>query len=74
MIQAAPSGGAWRFAIFDATGRLVRELRRGSGETPSRLAWDGRDNSGARVATGIYWVRGEVGGHTVARRCVLLGP
>ena len=70
---AAPAGAAWRLAVFDAGGRRVRELGRGTGDGAAvRLEWDARDAAGVRAAAGIYWVRGEVGGRAIARRCVLL--
>jgi len=49
-------------AIHDLAGRRVRALHAGTlppGET--RLAWDGRDDGGARVAAGIYFVRVRAG-------------
>jgi len=43
-------------SIFDATGRLVRNLR--SADGGKRLAvWDGRDNSGQRLGNGVYYCR-----------------
>jgi hypothetical protein len=51
-----PKAGLLRAAIFDATGRMVRELWNGrlpAGST--RLAWDGCDQTGRRVASGRYW-------------------
>jgi hypothetical protein len=43
--------------VFDLAGRLVRRLEDPrSTAGPSRLAWDGADESGARVRPGIYLV------------------
>lgn len=54
-----------RLAVYDAAGVLVRDLGvvRGEGSGATRLTWDGRDDRGQRVATGIYYVRlgGEMG-------------
>jgi hypothetical protein len=60
-------------AVYDLAGRRVRQLRSGaaaSGE--SRVAWDGRGESGRRAPAGVYWVR--LRGESVedARRVVLL--
>ena len=51
---APTSGGAapGRIRIYDALGRLVRDLGEGA------AAWDLRDAGGRRVAPGIYWARG----------------
>lgn len=42
--------------IFDLGGRLVRRLAGGSGSV-QRVRWDGRDNSGAAAAPGLYLCR-----------------
>ena len=47
-----------RLAVFDVRGRHVRTLfdaQAPAGET--RLAWDGRDERGATVSSGIYFIR-----------------
>jgi hypothetical protein len=50
--------GATRLSVLDVTGRTVRVLVNGeapAGRSSSR--WDGRDQSGARVASGVYFFR-----------------
>ena len=67
-----PRGGRVSIGLFDAGGRLVRELARGeftSGEHPVR--WDGRNADGRNAASGIYHVRLEVEGRSVTRRLVV---
>ena len=52
-----PRAGAVRLAVFDVTGRLVRQLA--GGNLPAgayELAWNGRDSQGRSVATGVYWL------------------
>jgi hypothetical protein len=59
--------------VFDAAGRAVRVLRRGvQASGTNRIEWDGRDDAGQRVASGVYFVRvrAEVG--TVSRKLVIL--
>ena len=49
--------GARGVEVYDLAGRLVRRLEDPrSIAGPSRLAWDGTDESGARVRPGIYLV------------------
>lgn len=58
--------------VFDAAGRRVRALHRGAlaaGRTP--LAWDGRDERGARVRAGVFFVRASDGSATRTTRIVL---
>jgi hypothetical protein len=44
--------------IFDVTGRMVKTLASGSfAAGPHAMAWDGTDDSGARVQQGIYFYR-----------------
>jgi photosystem II stability/assembly factor-like uncharacterized protein len=58
--------------VFDAAGRRVRELARGTldpGFHP--LAWDLRDDRGARVRAGVYFIRASDGSATRTRRLVV---
>ncbi len=90
MVAAAPnplpgSGGEIRFALtapgraqirlFDASGRLVRDLADGvftSG--PHAVRWDARDDRGRAVASGIYFARLNVEGRRVDSKVVLIRP
>ena len=71
---AGPSAdGAARVMIFDASGRLVRNAW--SGKLTGRATtatWDGRDDAGHEVATGIYMVRLENGAAETTGRIVKL--
>ncbi len=47
-----------RLEIFDAQGRRIRKLLEGCLPTgPGRASWDGRDESGQPVPSGVYVVR-----------------
>ena len=52
-----------KFAIFDVTGRLVKNYDNKS-YTPGRhqLKWDGKNSGGATVASGIYFLKMTVDG------------
>ena len=69
---AAQGTAKVRVGIYDAGGRLVRELAHGNYE-PGRheLTWDGRGPRG-RVAAGAYWVRVEAGGEIATSRLTVL--
>jgi len=59
--------------VFNASGRLVRALLdepRGAGE--HSVIWDGRDDAGRSVASGVYFYRLEAGSSTETRRMVLV--
>ena len=59
--------------IYDIRGRVVRTLRDGGLRAGAHeIVWDGRDNGGASVGSGIYFCRAEVGSWTESRKLVLL--
>lgn len=62
-----------RLSVYDITGRLVAEIDAGSIEAgPHGILWDGRDTSGAEVASGIYLCRLDAGDqHTTGKVTVL---
>jgi hypothetical protein len=62
-----------RLSVFDATGRRVRTLvdeRQAAGEYS--VGFDGRDDRGAGLASGVYFYRLQAGGVTQTRKMVLL--
>lgn len=68
VIAAAPAAAA-RLAIFDARGRLVREVvPTGAGS----WAWDGRDMRGVRAPAGVYVARLRTATTTHLQRLVRL--
>ena len=52
--------------IYDAVGRFVRSLAVSSGS--GSVIWNGDDNGGRKVASGVYIVRLKVGNKAVQRR------
>ncbi|MBI5709197.1 MAG: hypothetical protein HZC42_02690 [Candidatus Eisenbacteria bacterium] len=67
------AGERWWLEVLDPSGRRVRTLASGVGQgAVVRGRWDGRDDSGARLAAGVYWVRVAGGSAPSARRVVLL--
>jgi len=63
---------AVRLRLYDARGRLVRDLVSGP-MSPGlyRVAWDGRDDAGRRVPPGAYLYRLEAGGQMLSRKLIL---
>jgi endonuclease I len=64
--------GPVTLGVFDVTGRRVRALASGATQAAGThsLAWDGRDDAGAPVAAGLYFVRLEAGAERASRRVV----
>jgi len=55
----SPLAGRADVIVADAAGRLVRTLRASPGST--NVTWNGRDDSGRRLAQGIYFLRLDTG-------------
>jgi flagellar hook assembly protein FlgD len=63
-----PKSAAVSLRVFDAAGRLVRELENGvlpAGEYTS--TWDLRGTRGDRVPAGVYFVRMALGAQVITR-------
>lgn len=64
--------------IYDVTGRLVRTLdlgQRAAGYYVDRVKaayWDGRNDTGERVASGVYLYRLTAGNYAAMRRMLIL--
>jgi flagellar hook assembly protein FlgD len=59
--------------IHDSAGRLVRTLVSGAITTgPHSFAWDARDESGARVAAGVYFTQLLAGSHREMSKLVVV--
>ncbi len=59
--------------VYDALGRTIRTLA--NGPLPAgkhTIRWDGRDNSGAPVSSGVYLYRLTAGGVAETRRMTLV--
>lgn len=60
-------------SIYDAAGRLVRTLIDGAKEPGYYLVdWDGRDETGRKVSTGVYFCRLQAGDFARAKRMAVL--
>jgi hypothetical protein len=59
--------------ICDAAGRAVRHLASGVRDAgPYQLTWDGADDAGNRLASGVYFARVVAGHYAVTRKLILL--
>jgi len=68
-----PAATDLELAVFDITGRRVRMLVRGRKNAGSyTVSWDGRDDRGTRLASGVYLYRLVAGTQVQVRRMLLL--
>jgi hypothetical protein len=62
-----------KLVVYDVAGREVRALlNRRLPADRYEVMWDGKNNRGASVASGIYFYRIDAGRHTASRKMVLL--
>jgi hypothetical protein len=70
---SVPEAGPVQLRVYDITGRLVRILIAGAQDAGRFvLTWDGTDEAGRRVASGVYFYRLEAPGATLMRKMLLL--
>jgi len=68
-----PEPGLVTLTVYNILGQRVRSLVRGyMTEGTYRVVWDGRDNSGADVSSGLYLCRLEINGKSKSRKLILL--
>ena len=65
--------GDVRLDVYDVAGRPVRRLHAGRMEAGNHaMMWDGTDDHGRAVASGVYYGRLEVAGRVQSRPMTLL--
>jgi hypothetical protein len=68
---ALPGPAAVRIAVYDVGGRVVAELAdRDFAAGDHTVAWDGRNDQGEPLASGLYFVALEVGGRRAVSKVV----
>jgi flagellar hook assembly protein FlgD len=60
--------------IYDLQGRLIRTLAQQQTHSPGvfTATWDGRDDSGQQVVSGIYFVKLQAGQFAASRKMALV--
>jgi hypothetical protein len=72
-VEDPARAGAFGAAIYDVSGRRIRLLETGSREgSGGILVWDGRDDRGEVVPSGVYFCRVSTAGYHTVRKLVLL--
>jgi hypothetical protein len=68
-----PSSARVVLSIYDVEGRLVRKVVDGVlGEGYKSVSWDGNDEVGNSVSSGVYFYRLKSGKYTLTKKMVLL--
>jgi flagellar hook assembly protein FlgD len=70
---ALPAADVVDIAVYDAAGRLVRRLANGP-QSPGvhEVRWNGRNDSGVSVGSGVYFLRVRAGSQALLRKLVLV--
>lgn len=59
--------------VFDVSGRVVRTLVDGRQEAGAHaVVWDGANDNGAHVGSGVYWVQMRAGEFVSNKKMVVL--
>jgi hypothetical protein len=66
-----PEGVLRDLGLYSVTGRRVRTLLRGEADRGNIVTWDGRDDFGVPVTTGVYYIRLTAGAVTRVERIVV---
>ena len=67
------SGMDFQLVIHDAAGRVVSRLATGHANPGlNQIIWNGTDDRGASVGSGVYFYRLELGGERLVSRMVLV--
>jgi hypothetical protein len=67
---ASPKAGEVGIRIFDARGRLVRRLGQKLAAGDHQILWDGRDDRGQAVASGVLFYEITAGGNRQAGKLI----
>jgi hypothetical protein len=70
------AGAGIRLRVYNAAGQVVRELLNPSGETMNpgwhEVRWDGRDDAGRQLSSGVYFYRLDGAGQLLTRSMTML--
>ena len=73
LVYSLPEPSDVRIRIYDPRGALVRELYRGvAGAGENRIVWDGRNDRGEPVPSGVYFFALDVDGRPAGRHKLTL--
>ncbi len=68
-----PHAGEVRLAVYDILGRQVRELANATQQAGQyEVHWDGCSDAGIGVASGVYFVRAELGEQQLVKKVMLV--
>jgi hypothetical protein len=67
-----PEASDWSVKIFNIAGQLVNEFSGNADAGLVEVMWEGTDNSGNTVASGIYFYKAQAGNYTATKKMMLM--
>jgi beta-glucanase (GH16 family) len=67
-----PSAGSYQIVVFDVTGRRVKRFQGVGSSGANTVQWDGCDDAGRQVASGIFYYRLDAGAYSQTRKMALV--
>ncbi|UCD18511.1 MAG: T9SS type A sorting domain-containing protein [Candidatus Zixiibacteriota bacterium] len=67
-----PHAGTWQMTVYNVVGQVVRGFAGESGPGRVTVDWNGSDEDGRLVASGIYFYKVEFEGYTCTRKMIML--
>jgi len=67
-----PGGGSYELTVFDVAGRRVTGFRGIGSAGANAVSWDGRDDTGANMGSGVYYYTLQAGGNTASGKMVMV--
>jgi hypothetical protein len=67
-----PVASNWSVKIYNVAGQLVKDYSGYNEAGEVNVVWNGTDNSGSSVASGIYFYKAEAGQFSVTKKMVLM--
>ncbi len=67
-----PAGGNFAIVVYDVSGRRVRSFHGAGSAGANTVSWDGRDDGGAHVGSGVYYYRLDSDAGSATRKMVLV--
>jgi len=58
--------------IYDVTGRCIRNFPISNFQFPIRVSWDGRNNAGEKVTSGVYLLKFNAGEYEETRQLLMI--
>jgi len=70
--MSLPVAADWSLSIYNINGSLVKHFSGANDAGVVKIEWDGTNNSGSQVASGVYMYRFEASGFSDTKKMILL--